>query len=287
MQEIIPEWMQSSCVDDAAFEQAYAASGAWERALIKTAIAGVYTWLQPQGTLRRITQSETPQGLWIHALTCPRPWAAVHIPAACSGPAQIVGAVLPVLAAGVWPVIVVLEEDADRRTALTALELSGVETVCILPGTEMQASVQAWLGLAGPGPGLVVQIEGGIPACQECSCGEGHMLLTLPRPRRAGVWRSGQEIDLQALAFAHPGLEFSLWSGQTLDLPPGWEQDNGSWTEFLGRSWDAVWVPKARVQEALAESRLAFGPGQESLWIWPWFHSGLAGYTRLGMRGPC
>jgi hypothetical protein len=187
----------------------------------------------------------------------------------------------------VWPVIAVFEESPVQQTTLMTLELSGVETAFALPKNQLHDSIWYFAGVKESGPGIVVSIDTAPASLQGLAREEGeeNLLLGLPCPRQAGIWLEEEEIDLQALAFAHPELEFCLWSRHEhpLDLPGKWKQINGRWTEFLGQKGDAAWVPAGRIQETLSAFSLVFGPGQESLWIWPWYTLALAGHTRLGL----
>ncbi len=286
VQDLTPDWILSGQVEDGAFEAAYAASKAWERALVKAAVAGMYAWLEPRGIRWAGTEQITGQGLRIYTAHSPRNWAVVHIPKACAAPSLIVASVIPLLAAGVWPVIVVLEENPAQQTTLMTLELSGVETAFALSKTKLQDSLCYFAGLKESGPGIVVSIDTAPASIQglERAEEEKNLLLGLPCPRQAGIWLEDEGIDLQALAFAHPELEFLLGSkhDHRQNLTGRWKQINGRWADFLGKRFDAAWVPAGRIQDALTAFSLVFGPGQESLWIWPWYTTVLAGYTRLG-----
>jgi hypothetical protein len=211
----------------------------------------------------------------------------VHIPAACAAPSLIVASVIPLLAAGVWPVLAVLEENPAQQTALMTLELSGVETAFVLSRTQMHDSIQYWAELKENGQGIVVNIGMQAASLQGLAHDgvDDHLLLTLPCPRHAGIWMEDQGIDLQALAFAHPELELFLWSEHQhqQNVPGGWRQIQGRWADFLGQRAHVAWVPAWRIQDALSVFPLAFGPGQEPLWVWPWYTAALASYTRLGV----
>jgi len=283
---MIPEWLEARRLGDEAFEAAYDASLPKERALIKIEIASLYAWLEPSGLLRRRTEADKVQGLRVYAQTRPRNWAVVQISAQCCDPSLVVAAVLPPLAAGVWPVIAVLEDQGQSwQRAVLALELCGVETVYTLPSAQMEAALKHWLSERGSNPGMVVCLEPGVVlSCgQENFSGGGHMILHLPRPQKAGIWMEGQGMDLWALSFMHPGMECVVWSEHTGDMPPGFRSMCGSWTDFLQHQAEVVWVPNDLIEKALDVFPLVLGPGQEPIWAWPWYVSALAGHTRVGI----
>lgn len=283
---MIPEWLEARRLGDEAFAAAYDASLPKERALIKTEIASLYAWLEPRGLLQRRIEADKGQGLRVYTQKRPRKWAVVQIPAQCSDPSLVVAAVLPPLAAGVWPVIAVLEDQGPnwQRTVL-ALELCGVETVYTLPSAMMGQALKHWLGEKGGDPGMVVCLEPDVViSCgQENVSGGGHMLLHLPRPQRAGIWMEGQDIDLWALSFMHPGMECVVWSKHTREVPPGFRSICGPWTDFLKHQADVVWVPNDLIEKALGVFPLVLGPGQEPFWTWTWYVSALAGHTQVGI----
>lgn len=283
---MIPEWLEARQLTDEAFEAAYASVPPKGRALIKTAIASLYAWLEPAGLLSKRTQAITGQGVSISTLISPRKWAVVHIPAHCSDPALLVGAVLPLLAAGVWPVSAVLEEKGlHRQGAIPALELCGVETVYAVPPEMMDPVLRHWMDADAGGPGIVVCIDHGpAPGCGTARASSGRQLVVnLPRPQKAGIWLKEGEFDLQALSWMHPGLECSVWMEEERELPPGFRPVWGQWSDFIEQSVDAAWVPGTLMHRALNVFSLVLGPGQEPVWIWPWYVPALAGHTHVGI----
>jgi hypothetical protein len=279
--EIVPDWMQAYRLREEDFAAAFALAQPRERALIKTAMAGLYAWLSPNQIRGRKTETKLAQGLSICTVKNLRKWAAVHIPSSSAGPGLIGAAILPLLAAGVWPVIVVLgEETPGRQAALLTLELAGIDTAYVLPEDMIPSALRYWQDMQGREHGLVVHV-GQQPAVS-CSPG-GPLCISLPQPQKAAVWMEDGDFDFQALSFAHPGMKFAVWSEQKKELPPNWSQDRGGWSEFLDQEVDAVWVPNSRLHQALQVYSLVLGPGQEPLWIWPWYTPNLIENTRLGL----
>ncbi|MGM0537754.1 MAG: hypothetical protein ACQERT_00935 [Thermodesulfobacteriota bacterium] len=279
--EIVPEWMQVYQQSEEDFAAAYAFAQARERAFVKTAMAGLYAWLRPSQVTGRKTETELAQGLTICEVKSPRKWAVVHMPSSCAGPGLILAAFLPLLAAGVWPVIAVLgEKSPGRQAALLTLELAGIDTAFILPEEMMASALRYWQNMRGRSPGLLAHV-GQEPALS-CTSG-GPLFISLPQPQKAAVWMGDEDFDVQALSFAHPGMEFVVWSEHKMDLPPDWSQDRGKWSQFLDQEADVVWVPNSRLHQALEVYSLVLGPGQEPLWIWPWYTPNLFEYTRLGL----
>lgn len=278
---IVPDWMQVYAQSEEDFAAAYALARARERAFVKTAMAGLYAWLGPDQVTGRKAETDLAQGLTICEVKSSRQWAVVHIPSPAAGPALILAAVLPLRAAGVWPVIVVLDEKTPgRQAALLTLELAGIETAYILPGDVLDSALKYWQNMQGRGPGLFVHLGEG-PGLRFPSAGP--LCISLPQPQKAAVWMEDEDFDFQALSFAHPGMEFVVWSEQRMDLPLGWSQDSGDWSGFLDHEADVVWVPNQRLHQALKAYPLVLGPGQESLWIWPWYTPDLFYATRLGV----
>ncbi|MFP4034561.1 MAG: hypothetical protein ACLFT5_03530 [Desulfovermiculus sp.] len=278
---VVPEWMYVYQQSEEDFAAAYAFSQARERAFVKTAMAALYAWLSPGQLTGRKTEADLAQGLTICEVKGLRQWAVVHMPSPHVGPALILAAVLPLRAAGVWPVIVVLgEKNPGRHTALLTLELAGIEAAYMLPGDALASALRFWQNMQGRGPGLLVHVGEG-PGLSLPS--KGPLCISLPQPQKAAVWIEDEDFDLQALSFAHPGMEFVVWSERKMDFPPGWSQGFGDWSRFLDQEADVVWVPNQRLHQALEAYSLVLGPGQETLWVWPWYTPNLLDDTRLGL----
>ncbi len=281
--ELLPDWMHTYQVREDSFEAAYQGVWATKRALIKTAVASLYAWLEPTGTKWLEKKIQTGSGLCLKHIHTSRKWAVVYVPASCAAPGLVVGAVLPVLAAGVWPVIAVVEaESSQEQAVLVTLELCGVETVYLLSGEDMLAVWRHGQTQSSTPPGMLVWIgqSGQGDLKMEESPSGGPMQIVLSRPRRAAVWQKDQEIDVQALAWMHPGLDIEIWPAGGAGAG---QADKDLWARFLAQEADVVWVPRALITQALSVFPLVLGPGQEPVWMWPWFDSALASHPRLAV----
>jgi len=284
--ELLPDWMHVYQVGEASFEAAYQGVDATKRAWIKTALASLYAWLGPTGTTRQEKRTRTGSGLCLEHIHTSREWAVVYVPASCAAAGLVVGAVLPVLAAGVWPVIAVVEaESSQEQVVLLTLELCGVETVYLLSGEDMQAAWRHGQTQTSIPPGMLVWIgqSGQGTMNMEVNPSGGPMQIVLSRPRRAAVWQKDQEIDVQALAWMHPGLDIEVWPAGGAGTGQMAKDAGARWDGFLAQEADVVWVPRELISQALTAFPLVLGPGQEPVWMWPWFDSALASHSRLAV----
>lgn len=265
-----PDSLDGFLVDDELFARAYGDSADRERAWMKTCIARLYEWYGP----RRDTAERAARS-WRSGLESVRArsvvdFAVVLLGAGFASPARLLASVVPPLACGVERVLVArVDGEGDfPRALLTALELAGQELVADMGRDDVLSLLR---DLAGSGrTGAVVDLAGLGDPCPE----RGRVAWHRPAlDETAAVFmEDGAPFDLEALAFCHPGCEFTVY-GDEADLPAGFSRgappDKAS---FLSAVTDVAYAPPALAGEALEAARLVLGPGQEGCWIWPGLH---------------
>jgi len=258
-----PEWLYGHAIADEAFAAAHDAVSALERARIKQAVARMFAAHDPGGPFAyRTAAGFEPDGLSV--VRCgPRPFALVAIGPEFASPARLLAACLPALRAKT-PLVAVVRVNAKTpwpAPLLAALELCGVESAFSLSAKN---AGRLFSELAATHPrGVVVDCGGAARVAT--------LLPTLPAAPSGsiGVWRSSaQRFDLEALAFAQAGCRVTVWGGAG-GLPEGMAAGEGDFSDFLATGYEAVFVPRGKVDAALCAAsgpELVLGPGMECFW---------------------
>lgn len=261
-----PAWVAEFRTDDDAFAAAYDTLSSLERAVIKQALARLFAVHDPGGPLWARRCSLLSRDLEARSVCRPRPWAVVAMGPDFVSPARLLAACLPAVRARAGTLAVVRVHDGSPwpPALLAALELAGVETAFELTPVRMGRFFSETVRKA-PG-GVVVDFgpAGHLPA--------GVRGIRCAPAGRLGVWRpAARAFDLSVLAFAHPGSRVEVW-GKASGLPEGFMPREGGFDDFLASGYDAVFVPRAKLQAALDAPSgpvLALGPGMECFWGCP------------------
>lgn len=261
-----PEWLHGHAMGDEDFAAAHDALSALERARIKQTLARMFAAHHPGGAMAHsVTLGFDPDGLAMTRL-CPRPFGLVVIGAGFASPSRLLAACLPALLART-PLVGVVRADADSpwpKPLLAALELCGVEAAFSLASKDM---ARLFSDLRETHPrGLVVDFAG---ADRSSLFPQG---VSVNPSGDIGVWRtSARGFDLEALAFAQAGSRVTVW-GKAGGLPEGMAAGEGDFADFLAKGYEAVFVPRGRMEAALGAASgpdLVLGPGMECFWAFP------------------
>ncbi len=261
-----PEALQQGRVDDAAFAAAYARVPDGHRAWIKTCLAGVYAaWGGPMPFSRA---EELRLGHDLRLLRRDRAldFALIACGPSFASPARLAAAVIPALCARVPEVAAVRVGRRWPHALLTTLELCGVETVA-------RVGAQAFAGLirdlAGMGRGAVVFLDG---VAEPAGIGPGLRTLPARINGRAGLFPASEaDFDRQALAFAHPDMEFYVHGDPAGPVPlaPPFAAAPGGLAEAASLGYDALYLAGDHLDQGLGAAPLVLGPGRETFWLWP------------------
>lgn len=251
-----PQWAEESRLDDALAAQAYEATPAPLRAVVKTGLALAHAHFGESMGSQRQEERNAHLGFWRRSVAYPAPWAVVAFTPAYAAAARLAAACVPALLGGVCLVGAVCVGGAPGRNALVTLELTGIEDIFVMDS----AGLCALLEETQPGPGRLVllhkgELDGvaGAARALELPCHEERRapVLGLPTP---------QAFDLEALAFAQAeALEAALVPAQrtapeALYLTPG---------AALGH------CRERRTGPFPYSNAPAFTPGCEGFWLHP------------------
>jgi hypothetical protein len=225
--------------------RAWEASTDLERAWAKSLLAALFEE-HPPGPVTEERRSWWRLGPE-YSRTCSQPRAVVvYTDERFDSPARLLATVMPALAAAPGRVFLV-RNGPWPPSMLTALELAGVEQICAIDATKITGFMEAmaaeddvYLASLGPAPADSPLV----PVWTSGSAKPG-----------IGVFDPGDEVDIHALAWAHP------------DIEPDFHR--GKWRDFLGGGFHAAIVPADLVSEAAAAFTLVLSPGLEHFWFWP------------------
>lgn len=256
-----PEYLAETTLDDSVFAAAYSRVTPENRALLKTCIARLYDWYGPSRIAASAIDHSWKQGFASRTLSCPRQRCALFFDAS-TGPAALLAALVPALAAGVGQVAAIFVGQGDPSDAvLTALELAGQELVLVVVPDQVQE-----LAALNHGPEGCIVTLGGVAALFKDIPGP---VWAGPLKRRLGIWLEAEyPVDLSAVAFAHPDAAVTVMGGKTA-RPEGFLFQDGTFDDFLAVGFHALLVPSAKVHAALERACLVLGPGQEGCWLYP------------------
>lgn len=258
-----PEAMERGRVADAAFAAAYARVPDQRRALVKTGLAAVYAACG--GPMPRFRRRSAGLGhdLGLACLDVPLDFAVVVCGRSFASPARLAAAVVPALCARVPEVAAVRVGDRWPQALLVTLELCGVETACRL-GTRSLAGL--WPALAARGHGAVICLDGVSPPPAV-----GRLrVLTAQTAGRAGLFPGPDAtFDREALAFAHPDLEFFVHGESGPEESGPFRPAQGTLAQAAGQGYDVIYAGEKSLARAMDAAPLALGPGRETFWLWP------------------
>lgn len=266
MSAIFPDWLDSFYPEDSVFAQAYDSVPDSRRALLKTAIARLWEWYGPQNISSAATIRSWESGFTAQDVREPVDHALIVCDAVMQSPVRLLAAVIPAVAAGVKQVGVVLlgEPDLWGSSVYTALELAGVESVFCLGRSECGrllsdisksgvTGVHVFLG----GDDLVSGVAGHIRT------------FSLPVEVSAVMFDEEGLLDFDAMSFANPGMEYSVYGRTALGQFANCSCKNGTFMDMLTEEAHVAYVPDNRVAPVAKAFDLVLGEGYEYCWVWP------------------
>ncbi|WP_243546571.1 hypothetical protein [Pseudodesulfovibrio tunisiensis] len=270
-----PEWLQEHVPDDSLFALAYGDIPAEKRALIKTSIARLYDWYGPCRHVGLEENRRFPAGFTASSRMEPVEFAVVLFDSSILSPARLLAGIVPAIAAGIRDVVAVRVGKGGpwRKAVLTGLELVGQEFVADL--TELQTK-RLFSELRDTGrPGAVTVLGPKAAAIKTVELqAASRISFWRPRYRRAAtVWMDDENtFDLEALAFMHPDIIFSVF-GTEVELPAdNFSYEGNGFDDCLDSIMDVAYMPIARADVAQSRAKLTLCPGQEGCWVWPDLH---------------
>ena len=273
-----PDWITPFIPDDALFAQAYQGVGDNERAWLKTSIARQHDWCAPRKDVAGEDLRRWIGGFETRTRFEPVDFAVVLFDDSLLSPARLLAALMPALAAGVRHILAarVGEGGPWRKAVLTGLELAGQELVIDIDENQARRLLNDLRETDRPGGVAVLG-----PKAAVVWAGEQHSAsrMTFWRPRfsrMASIWmEDGSTFDLEALAFMHPDISFSVYGAEATLPAINFSRVNGGFDDFLAAMGDVAYLPSERMEHALGRAKLALGPGHEGCWIWPDLHPNL------------
>jgi hypothetical protein len=269
-----PDWINELVPDDELFAMAYEDIADHNRALMKTCIARLYDWYGPRkdisGSSTRMWRSGFESKTAYDAVD----FAVVLFDGSLLSPARLLSALVPALAGGVKNVLAARVAGGPwRKAVLTGLELAGQELVVDV--SEAQAR-RLFNELRDTGLTGAVTVLGPRAAVIKTSELQSASRISFWRPRftrAAAIWmEDAHTFDLEALAFAHPDIVFSVFGANTALPADNFSYEGDSFDDFLEAIIDVAYLPAARMDLALAKAKVVLGPGQEGCWVWPDLH---------------
>ncbi|WP_419787733.1 hypothetical protein [Pseudodesulfovibrio sp.] len=271
-----PQWINSLVPDDAFFSRAYQTLSDGERAGIKTAIARLYDCYGPRKDLCGEDVRHWTGGFATRSRYESVSFAVVLFDDSLLSPARILAALVPATAMGIEQVLAVRvgNDKPWPESILTGLELAGQELVVSMDSTQVRHLLADLRESDRTGAVLLLG-----PEATSAGAGEQYaakrMAFWRPRfSRMASVWMEEESpIDLDALAFMHPDIAFSVFGMQGQLPAENFAYVQGGFDVFLKTASDVAYLPKERMSSAAGHFKLMFGPGMEGCWIWPDLHS--------------
>ncbi len=265
-----PDRINEFVVDDTLFARAYDALPDHRRALLKTGIARLFDWYGPSRQDSGQATVNWRSGLTSVSRFSPVDFVVVAFDTTLTSPARLLAAVVPALACGVRNVLVVRFGGGEwAQSLLTGLELAGQELVADMTPEQVQSLLEDASGAGASGRVLGVGMEQGV--FRQLRFRSSHIdFHCLHCDRTVPVWMDGAApFDLEALAFAQPDLDISVFGAECETLPGDFCHKSTEFNDFLDAVRDVAYTPASHVDEALDRARLVLGPGQEGCWVWP------------------
>lgn len=270
------EWINALVPDEELFARAYQDVGDRNRALMKTCIARLYDWYGPQKNTSSEISLHWTSGLNSKQKIVPVEFSVILFDDNLMSPARLLAALVPALACGVGNVLAVRIGGGIpwRKAVLTGLELAGQELVVDMTDGQARRLLSELREAGCSGSVVALGPKSGAIKSSELKSAS-RIEFWRPRfNRTAAVWLDDvSTFDLEALAFVHPDVIFSVF-GKDVDLPAdNFSFESKQFTDFFEAITDVAYLPGGRTNEVLGRAKIVFGPGQEGCWLWPDLHS--------------
>lgn len=269
------DWVKELAIDDDLFGEAYAALPGTLRAWIKQTVAQVHAMAgAPLDDCERSCVHRRQGYKSLHYM-CPLDHAVMFIDSTCVSAPRVAAAAVPLVLSGARSICAVRigEGEPFADPVLAALELSGVEAVFHMNEHDARAFTEF---LVRTGSAAVLFFGQGVEvSALATAAGYAAPPLKLWKPLPGdtfGVWAgAGGDWDWDVLSWAHPCTTFEVWGLREagVELPVCCKRMRGGFDAFLKAGYPALFVPDARLEEALGRAPLVLAPGQEGCWAWP------------------
>lgn len=266
------EWINDLIPDDELFARAYQDVSDRNRSLMKTGIARLYDWYGPRKDVGGEVTRHWASGFDSRKTHDPVDFAVILFDASLQSPARLLAALVPALAGGVQNILAVRVGGGApwRKAVLTGLELAGQELVVDM--TDVQAR-RLFNELRDSGRPGAVAVLGPKAAAIKSTEIQSASRISFWRPRfsrAAAVWMDDEStFDLEALAFMHPDIVFSVFGVETPLPADNFSYEGNEFSDFLDAIMDVAYLPGQRIDTALRKAKLVLGPDQEGCWVWP------------------
>jgi len=196
-------------------------------------------------------------------LSVPADWAVFVCGPDLDSPARLLSAVVPAIAAGVKEILAIrIGGSAWAGALLTALELAGVELVAELDEDRLPIFFNEMNARSGHGRYVFL-------GTVDVETEENIQPISLPAQGHGIIVGAGQDsFDFQALRFAHPTLEITVYGDMPIpdDILLHRAQKGESWQNACA---NVAFVANQHVRAAAGAFPLVLASGNEFCWIWP------------------
>jgi len=270
-----PDWVGDLVPGDELFARAYADISSRNRAWMKTGIARLHDWYGPRKATRTELALHWRSGFDSRQVAEAVDFAVVLFDGSLFSPSRLLAALIPAMAVGVGNVLAVRVSNGTpwRKAILTGLELAGQELVVDMSELQARRLFGELRETSRPGAVAVLGPRAAVIKTNELQAASRISFWRPRYTRAAAIWMEGPDtFDLEALAFIHPDIVFSVF-GVEPELPAeNFSYEGDGFDNFLDAIMEVAYVPAARAEQTLGRARVVFGPGQEGCWIWPDLH---------------
>jgi hypothetical protein len=270
-----PDWISEFVPDDALFARAYNDIADRDRAWIKSGIARLYDWYGPRkdvgGEISRRWRAGFDTRLVYDAVD----FSVILFDGSLLSPSRLLAALIPAIAGGVENVLAVRVSNGSpwRKAILTGLELAGQELVADMTELQARKLFNELRETNLPGAVTVLGPRAAVIKTNELQAASRISFWRPRYTRAAAIWMDDETtFDLEALAFIHPDIVFSVFGVEPSLPADNFSYEGDGFESFLDAIMDVAYVPAERVPLAQKKAKIVLGPGQEGGWVWPDLH---------------
>jgi hypothetical protein len=270
-----PDWISELVPDDELFARAYNDIADRDRAWMKTGIARLHDWYGPRKERGAESVRHWRAGFDSRVAYSAVDFAVILFDGSLLSPSRLLAALVPAAAGGVENVLAVRVSNGTpwRKAILTGLELAGQELVVDMTELQVRRLFNELRDTDRPGAVTVLGPKAAVIKTNEL---QEASRISFWRPRytrAAAIWMDDEStFDLDALAFIHPDIIFSVFGAEPALPADNFSYEGHEFESFLESIMDVAYVPAERTGKALAKAKIVFGPGQEGCWVWPDLH---------------
>lgn len=267
-----PDWVGELVPDDELFARAYGDISDRNRAWMKTGIARLHDWYGPRKAVGGETALHWRSGFHSRTVHGAVDFAVVLFDGSLLSPSRLLAALIPAIAGGVGSVLAVRVSNGTpwRKAILTGLELAGQELVVDMTELQARRLFGELRETNRPGSVAVLGPRAAVIKTNELQAASRISFWRPRYTRAAAIWMDDPStFDLEALAFIHPDIVFSVFGAEP-ELPAeNFSYEGDGFDNFLDAIMEVAYVPAARARQTLGRARVVLGPGEEGCWVWP------------------